>query len=468
MKPDESLLPFWDDSMPAIPQRSPLLPIEPLGLGTAGIESLTSYIHRLADALSLPTQALVTLELSCRLQRKSMLSTKDGHCDLYSALGAALNGNTGSAAEMVELLHRLNQRSDLNKLTMLRCGLHIATTPLVRTRQAWCPMCYRHWHEGKQPLYNPLLWTLETVRLCHLHHIPLMEKCGKCGAAHRPLCRRQIIGHCPRCGAWLGADGAQNSSESPIDARNWDLAVVEEVGEFLVKLQGGPERTEGRFAENVRRLVASCFNSRHAFSLFIGMHPKTVKSWTEGTQTPSLESAAFLSCAFKIPIWDLLFSDIRLLELKPRRSPRDDASGAARPALRHHDLENIRTELQSVLENNPFPPPSFRSLCTRLNCDQSYLKRVMPEIAGEISRRFKVFLSTKRKQRIHFTKMLVRSSVNELYCRGEYPSYRKMAEHLPVRISLRERFAREERLSAMHELGIINDEYHQRNTDGEQ
>jgi hypothetical protein len=167
-----------------------------------------------------------------------------------------------------------------------------------------------------------------------------------------------------------------------------------------------------------------------------------------------------IAYCFKVPIWELLFNEIRSLELKPQESIRGRVANTIRPALRRHDLGKIKTALQLVFDQNPFPPPSLRSLCSRLECHQSYVKRVLPEIATEISRRFKMFISTKRSQRIFMTKMIIRSCVNELYCRGEYPSHRKVVGRLPSWVSFREKFARDERINAMRELGILRDEHH--------
>lgn len=45
---EASLLPIWDMSVPDIPPRSRLYSLTPLGLNSPLVESLTSYICRLA------------------------------------------------------------------------------------------------------------------------------------------------------------------------------------------------------------------------------------------------------------------------------------------------------------------------------------------------------------------------------------------------------------------------------------
>src|SRR5437016_2319425 len=44
------LLDSWDCEPPALPPRSRLYALEPIGIGTPHVESLTGYVSRIADA----------------------------------------------------------------------------------------------------------------------------------------------------------------------------------------------------------------------------------------------------------------------------------------------------------------------------------------------------------------------------------------------------------------------------------
>jgi hypothetical protein len=56
-----------------VPPRTRLYRLEPIGLGTAMVECVASYIHRLAEAHGLPTWVLVRRELAPRFLHKSIL-----------------------------------------------------------------------------------------------------------------------------------------------------------------------------------------------------------------------------------------------------------------------------------------------------------------------------------------------------------------------------------------------------------
>jgi hypothetical protein len=53
----------WDLGRPAIPSRSRLYSLEPVGIGTPETESLTSYVSRLAEAHSVRVHDLVVHEV---------------------------------------------------------------------------------------------------------------------------------------------------------------------------------------------------------------------------------------------------------------------------------------------------------------------------------------------------------------------------------------------------------------------
>ena len=60
----QALLESWSLSRPPLPPRSQLYSLEPIGVGTALVESLTGYVARLAEAHSVSVGDLVGRVLS--------------------------------------------------------------------------------------------------------------------------------------------------------------------------------------------------------------------------------------------------------------------------------------------------------------------------------------------------------------------------------------------------------------------
>ena len=60
----EAVFDSWDYILPVLPPRSRLYALEPIGIGTPFVESLSGYIARLADAHAVSVGDLVGRELS--------------------------------------------------------------------------------------------------------------------------------------------------------------------------------------------------------------------------------------------------------------------------------------------------------------------------------------------------------------------------------------------------------------------
>jgi hypothetical protein len=92
----------WDVAVPPLPPRSRLYRLEPIGIGTSYVESLTSYIARLAEVHCVSLKALVMREIF-PLQDQDF--TKLDHYRQVSKLwrinGPSLNGISSIARHWV-------------------------------------------------------------------------------------------------------------------------------------------------------------------------------------------------------------------------------------------------------------------------------------------------------------------------------------------------------------------------------
>jgi hypothetical protein len=111
------IYPFWDLAPPAIPARSRLYPLEPIGVGSGEVESFSSYLLRLAAEHCLPVSALFE-EIVAPLVRESRHPSNTGYPGfvLHNA-ARAINGMGMTAAACVQALESLTLRTDLRWLT---------------------------------------------------------------------------------------------------------------------------------------------------------------------------------------------------------------------------------------------------------------------------------------------------------------------------------------------------------------
>jgi hypothetical protein len=191
------------------PPRSRLYSLPPIGLGTPYVESLTSYITRLAEAHCVPPRELMVREVLPNIEAsfkkkysRGTLSAKRFHPEVTQTF----NGSGKLAGLLVQALNSLTSRSDLQFLTMLPWSSVLLRDGNLRTGRAWCPKCYEEWQKKQMAVYEPLLWSLRAVTVCPLHEQVLHSRCPfeDCRGILPALAPQARPGMCSRCGRWLG------------------------------------------------------------------------------------------------------------------------------------------------------------------------------------------------------------------------------------------------------------------------
>lgn len=134
--------------------RSRLYHLEPIGVGTAEVESLTSYISRLAEVHAVSVKSLVVHEISQQLD--TPYARQPHLIKSFWVLSSTLNSCSTSTNKWLSALASLTCRRDLHPLTMTVWQHVMPTRRLVRANQAWCPHCYDEWRQSGRPIYQPL------------------------------------------------------------------------------------------------------------------------------------------------------------------------------------------------------------------------------------------------------------------------------------------------------------------------
>src|SRR5260370_39680462 len=118
-----------------IPSRSRLYHLEPIGIGTPFVESLTSYVVRLAHAHCVEPRKLVIHEILPYLTKLGWSGSKNQRL-------LAINGIGSLASQWVQAVEELTLRRNLRFLTMLTWSTVIDFHAVVHNTRAWCPSCY--------------------------------------------------------------------------------------------------------------------------------------------------------------------------------------------------------------------------------------------------------------------------------------------------------------------------------------
>jgi hypothetical protein len=316
MKPIYTEYENWGPMITELPPRSRLFPLIPVGIGTGQSESLTSYIIRLAETHCLYVTTLYSLILHPAVRAEiENQSSEETRAVLKWAHGITRNGHTWNGVSEVASCHaraieRLTGVKDLHLLTWL--PWEAALSHHLRQRRAWCPACFSQWRNEGQTIYEPLLWTLQIVKICPIHHCPLVEVCPCCGQENQLLNNKSRAGYCSYCRQRL-SDLGEDRLPSQHQAENEQLRVAQSAAEMIGRapdLANPPSKT--LIQQNLRDLINHLGGNCKAFGEVIGRRHNVICSWRDGKHVPRLETLMEICHRLNLSIVDFLTVPIEM------------------------------------------------------------------------------------------------------------------------------------------------------------
>jgi transcriptional regulator with XRE-family HTH domain len=451
----------WDLTMPALPQCSQLYRIDPCGMGTPLVESLTGYITRLAEAHCVSTGILCQKEID-QVVRKGKISgfnlTRHAGYPTH-----AISGPGVTATVLVRALETLTKRTDLRYLTLLPWNNVLSPHALQRRVHAWCPKCLYQWREAEQPVYEPLLWRIRVVTMCPSHRQPLCQTCPHCQRQIGPLDRCARPGYCSRCSGWLApAIANELSIREPAtdDDLAWSLWIGTTVGELLA---AGPEVPSPPTRANLTQSISSCMSrltggDRAAFAQLFQVGEHAVRNWQSGKRLPRLPLILEMCHSLGTSLLDFLsgacvLSDRKVMDRLLRRNDGAHQRLYPRRGQRIKAVE-IERALQIALKENP--PPSMRQVIKRLNHSAYTIYRHFPALCRAISERFADYRRIRSAVRRELARAEVSVLVFELYARGIKITRNNMRPLLTSSDYWNMREGRAALQAAKRELGLCN------------
>jgi TniQ len=191
----------WDAGTSLLPPVTHLYYLPPIGLGTPMLESLTGYIVRLAEEHCVSAGVLYSKAIKDLAGKGNIFTFRVTNDAGYST--HTINGLGSPAVDFVRAMEKLTGRRDLSCLTLLAWRHVLRGHSLLRRCRAWCESCFSAWREANQPIYEPLLWTLQAVTICPYHRRILCQACRHCKRQVGPLDARSRPGCCSHCGRSL-------------------------------------------------------------------------------------------------------------------------------------------------------------------------------------------------------------------------------------------------------------------------
>lgn len=438
----------WDLTFPLHSPRSGLYALEPLGVNTPNVESLTSYMARLAGAHSVSLRTLMKQELLPRL-RRDYLSNPFGSLDAFWLEAArALNGTGILAQDWAQALERLTLRTDLQLLTLLPWTAVLTQQRLLRSVRAWCPDCFIESQAMGLPIYEPLLWNVKAVSVCLRHQRALLERCPypDCRAELPVLASHLRPGYCSKCSRWLGVMTDLSNISQTSNQWHWQVWAAEMIGELL---SHNTDLTITPHLRNIPNLITAvreqvAHGNMQNLARRLQLSYWTLYAWHSGKQIPQLESLLRLCYCCKVSLYEMFTLPCGILhwgKLEIRSLPDILNPNRNRRHPIPMDLVSIQQHLEDVLTQEEQPPPSMRTVAKRLNYSPRELREHFPELSRAISKRRRNYHTVRREQRILQLKDEIRQAILKIHSQGLYPTSHRVGLLLSNPAVMRDRLA---------------------------
>lgn len=402
---------FGGITPPIIRPRSRLYSLEPVGLRTPYVESLSGYVARLAENHSTTLYYLFSREVAPIINKPGTISRRVS----FASFAKAINGLGVIAADMVSVFEKLSLRKDLTYTTMLPWAKAISSKSLTREARAWCHACYEECVEGNE-VYDQLLWSVQSVTACAKHKQLLENRCPHCDKVQHILSHRSRPGFCSRCQGWLGSESnhrAQGCKPDFSQPTEEEIKFAEEVGKLLAAAPDYASPAEAvNFTDNLWTYVETMFMGRGRPSqIELSADRQTIRCWVRGSQTPSLPLLLKTCSALQISPVNLLRKigedqsntsiDIPTSEKRITSCYAGTSESTGNSTINWKDAESVKRvdgRLRDTLGEDP--PASLTQIAKELKCTRGTLRKKFPELAAQVAERANVYyrpsISTER------------------------------------------------------------------------
>ncbi|MBG9692621.1 hypothetical protein ABD91_17685 [Lysinibacillus sphaericus] len=455
--------------------RSMFYNLEPIGIGTPYVESLSSYISRLATIHNLSISIFLKFAISPIL-KKDYIKNELGK-GITKSTARYIHENSTICIDYVNALELLTGRKDILNLTMLNWS-GIFPKDMSSRHRKWCPECLNQMQLESKIIYEPLIWYLADIEKCDIHKVQLQDKCPDCKRSLPFLHSKIQVGYCQYCNSWLGRKLVYSMNELS-DEEEFILLNYKQLIREAPYLTTFPSNKF--FSLYINKLKDKLgFKSNRKYANFIGYNPSTFSDWVNNKYTPSRKSLINVMSKLNHTLYEVIYvSDIKInvdIEKynykKKKDTPKKDIENkliveinAAKPksiyeiarnsefspntAQRHFPLlckqieENYRcyqgnlkiqkqNEVERVLKECLIgeTPISLTQLTKENKLALRTVRRYAPDLCKKVSTRYKEYLAKLKIERLERILRDVRNAAIELHKNGLFPSKERIHKKL--------------------------------------
>ncbi len=437
---------WWHTSV-TLPARSRLSHLEPVGVSTGFVESLTSYSARLAAVHNVTHASLFGYEISPLIDRK-YLRNSESKLDRGALLAAsfrtlvrAINGTGVTARDYTSALEQLTGRNNLCCLTMTIWANVLPHRNLMRPYKAWCPSCYEEFKHKEMPVFDPLLWSLSVIATCAKHHLRLRSRCPQCDRTIPHLDSHSKPGFCSKCNHWLGRSplryyqATDDILSEELERQAWITEQLCTLLAYAPRIENPPKK------EAVTKSIKFCIRNiagmtESRFARAIGVPQSTVSDWQRQCNVPELEKLLRIAYFTQVPLLNILMG---------HDCNQHTATGAAgsickqqhkdpRPHKRRTriDIEKVRTGLEAALSIEI--TPSLQEVARSLGYSSTALVKHFPVECKKLSEKYKQWRKAEWvKVAVELERVLIRNPPQSIraIAKALDRSYTSLYQNLP-------------------------------------
>ena len=390
-----------------------------VGIGTPQVESLRSYLLRLAAEHSMIPRELVATVVS----RQPSLRPDENLKTIWS--GFPVSGTSDRAERLTVMLSEATG-VDLAPASLVRFRHVISGHRLCHARRArYCPECVRQRLDDTH-VHAPLLWELKIANACPLHRCRLLPtaQCGAPPSAQLPINRRvSLPGVCGRCGSiGFRCVGVSDSADER------EIWVATQTGNLLAfSVAESKSLTREMLTAGIREMVDRRFDGKPVLAATQArLARSTVLHWLK--KSASVELAALLELAHvaEADVTELFRG--RYVEVGVAINAQGGGATARifPPRYERHDWTSVHAAL--VHAANDENMPSLLSVLAPFGVDSSEARRRYPTECRTVASRHD---AARRKQwwRVYDASYAAFSTAAaELRSRGVEPTSSRVQE----------------------------------------
>ena len=389
--------------------RSKLHHLQPMGICTEDVESLTSYFCRLSNSHSCSTHDLAAMVMRSSQTQRWPKYAEDVPRPRFIWHERAISGLCDAAQTWAAALSELTGVERLDRLTLLPLQGLIVSKSLMAQQARWCPDCLAQDLAEGQPVYLRLGWDVGVNKVCHRHGTPLVAHCPICHHSRvRHTSHCVVPGWCCRCGAFLGTPGNGQPLQpehalvqappipTPAVEMSRLLKVALNLGKLLARTSASTASSEKfepglqKMHESIEFLIAKMdFGVAAHFAKRIGIGKPCLHGWRKNQSAITMEGALQVSSFTGMDLASFFegrtenWVKPQALEQLPLALQHPQRSAGRPPRI--HNWPAIRVQLQTYLK--AMVPLSLTRIGQELDVDDRLLYLHANDLARQLAQR---------------------------------------------------------------------------------